>query len=395
MKALLQETRGPIKTVQMEPRNDLALLQYTGGTTGIPKGAMLTHYNLIVNTEQVRAWEALQPGEIHLAVLPLFHIFGMTMAMNSPISMKSTMIMLPDPRDIPSIIEAIERYCPAIFCAVPTMYISIINTPDIEKHNLRSLKLCISGGSALPLEVQRKFEAQTGGRLIEGFGLTETSPVTHMNPLDDPQKNRPGCIGIPVSDTQAKIVDLETGEHDLPSGEAGELVIRGPQVMLGYWHNPDDNRVAVRGGWFHTGDIATMDVDGYFRIIDRKKDMIDVSGYKVWPREVEEILFEHPAVREAAVVGMPDERSGEVVKAFVVLKKGSEGKVTAEELSKFCKDRIASFKAPKFIEFKDALPKTAVGKVLRRELNGRQSKGLQMASESRGRRERPNSKVMR
>ena len=380
MKALLAETQGQPKPVPIEPRKDLALLQYTGGTTGIPKGAMLTHYNLIVNTEQVRWWGTLHPGDVHLSVLPLFHIFGMTVAMNSPVYMKSTMVMLPDPRDIPGVLKAIEKYRPSIFCGVPTMYIALINTPGIEKHNLRSIKLCISGASALPLEVQRKFEALTGGRLVEGYGLTETSPVTHTNPLDDPQKNRPGSIGIPVSDTQAKVVDLETGEHDLPPGEPGELVIQGPQVMMGYWNKPDDTKVALRGGWFHTGDIATMDPDGYFRIVDRKKDMIDVSGFKVWPREVEETLFEHPAVQEAAVVGIPDERSGEAVKAFVVLKKGSEGQVTAEELTKFCKDRIASFKAPKFFEFKNELPKTAVGKVLRRELKKEQRKELQVAS---------------
>ena len=202
--------------------------------------------------------------------------------------------------------------------------------------------------------------------------MTETSPVTHVNPLDDPQKNRPGTIGIPFPDTEAKIVDVETGEHDLSPGEAGELVIRAPQVMMGYWNKPDDNKVSLRGGWFHTGDIATMDTDGYFRIVDRKKDMIDVSGFKVWPREVEEILFEHPAVQEAAVVGIPDERSGEAVKAYIVLKKENEGKVTAEEISKFCKEKIAAFKAPKSVEFRKELPKTAVGKVLRRELRTEQ-----------------------
>jgi len=383
MKALLAETREAPKPVQIEPKTDLALLQYTGGTTGIPKGAMLTHYNLVVNTEQVRTWGVLHPGDIHLSVLPLFHIFGMTVTMSSPIYMRSTMVMLPDPRDIPGVIKAIEKYRPAIFCGVPTMYIALINTPAIEKHNLRSIRLCISGASALPLEVQRKFEALTGGRLVEGYGLTETSPVTHVNPLDEPQKNRPGSIGIPVSDTEAKVVDLESGEHDLPPGKAGELVIRGPQVMMGYWNKPEDNKVAIRGGWFHTGDIATMQPDGYFNIVDRKKDMIDVSGFKVWPREVEETLFEHPAVQEAAVIGIPDARSGEAVKAFVVLKKGSEGKVTGEELSKFCKEKIASFKAPKFVEFKTELPKTAVGKVLRRELKQQQQqqqKELQVAS---------------
>jgi len=380
MKVLLDQTKGPPETVQIEPIKDLALLQYTGGTTGIPKGAMLTHYNLVANTQQVRTWGALHSDDIHLSVLPLFHIYGMTMTMNSPVYMRSTMLMLPDPRDIPTVIKTIEKYRPTIFCGVPTMYIALINTPGIEKHNLRSIRLCISGASALPAEVQRKFETLTGGRLVEGYGLTETSPVTHCNPLDDPKKNRSGSIGIPVSDTEAKIVDLENGEHDISTDKAGELVLRGPQVMMGYWNKPEDNKVSLRDGWFHTGDIATMAPDGYFSIVDRKKDMIDVSGFKVWPREVEETLFEHPAVQEAAVVGIPDARSGEAVKAFVVLKKGNEGKVTAEEISKFCKERIASFKAPRFVEFRDELPKTAVGKVLRRELKKEQEKQLQVAS---------------
>jgi long-chain acyl-CoA synthetase len=369
MKRLVTNSGGHPKPVTIQPKEDPALLQYTGGTTGIPKGAMLTHYNLVVNTEQVAAWGELRPSEdVHLSVLPFFHIFGMTVAMNSPIYTKSTMILLPDPRDISGVIKAIEKYRPTIFCGVPTMYIALINQPDIQKHNMRSVRLCISGASALPVEVQRQFEALTGGRLVEGYGLTETSPVTHVNPLDDPSKNRPGSIGIPVSDTEAKIVDLETGEHDLPPNEPGELVIRGPQVMMGYWNKPEENRLALRGGWFYTGDIASMEPDGYFRIVDRKKDMIDVSGYKVWPREVEERLFEHPAVQEAAVVGIPDARSGEAVKAFVVLKKESEGKVTGEEISNFCKQKIASYKAPKIVEFRKELPKTPVGKVLRREL---------------------------
>jgi long-chain acyl-CoA synthetase len=368
MKGLLAKYRGGPKPVEVKAK-EVALLQYTGGTTGIPKGAMLTHYNLVVNMEQITEFAQLQPEkDIHLAVLPFFHIFGMTVAMNNPINLRSKMILVPDARDIPGVLKTIEKEKPTIFCGVPTLYVALINLPDIQKHDIRSVRLCISGASALPLEVQRKFEALTGGRLVEGYGLTETSPVTHVNPLDDPKKNRPGSIGIPISDTESKIVDLETGARDLPPGEAGELVIRGPQVMMGYWNKPDDNKVSLRGGWFYTGDIASMDPDGYFRIVDRKKDMIDVSGYKVWPREVEERLFEHPAIREAGVVGIPDARSGEAVKAYVVLKQGYEGKVTAEEISSFCKQKIASYKAPKVVEFKAELPKTVVGKVLRRQL---------------------------
>ena len=368
MKKLLAKYPGQPKPVEVKPK-DVALLQYTGGTTGIPKGAMLTHYNLVVNAEQVKQWGQLRPGvDVHLSALPFFHIFGMTTSLNSPVYTRSKMILVPDARDIPGIVKTIEKEKPTIFCGVPTLYIALINLPDIQKHNMRSVRLSISGASALPLEVQRKFEALTGGRLVEGYGLTETSPVTHCNPLDDPQKNHSGTIGIPISDTEAKVVDIDIGERDLPSGQAGELVIRGPQVMMGYWDKPEDNKISLRGGWFYTGDIASMDPDGYFRIVDRKKDMIDVSGYKVWPREVEERLFEHPAVREAAVVGIPDARSGEAVKAFVVLKEGYDGKVTADEITNFCKQKIASYKAPKVVEFKGELPKTVVGKVLRREL---------------------------
>lgn len=369
MKRLLAKYPGQPRPVEIDSKKDVALLQYTGGTTGIPKGAMLTHYNLVVNVVQCMEWGKLRPGaDVHLSALPFFHIFGMTTGMNSPIYTRSTMILVPDARDLSGILKTIEKDKPTIFCGVPTLYNGLINRPDIPKHNLRSVRLCISGASALPLEVQRKFEALTGGRLVEGYGLTETSPLTHCNPLDDPQKNRPGTIGLPVSDTEAKVVDIDTGERDLPAGEAGELVIRGPQVMIGYWNKPDENKMALRGGWFYTGDIASMDPDGYFRIVDRKKDMIDVSGFKVWPREVEERLYEHPAVREAGVVGIPDARSGEAVKAFVVLKQGYEGKVTADEISNFCKQKIASYKAPRVVEFREELPKTVVGKVLRREL---------------------------
>lgn len=249
------------------------------------------------------------------------------------------------------------------------MYIAVIGQPDIHKHNLRSIRACVSGASALPVEVQKRFEELTGGRLVEGYGLTETSPVTHVNPMDDPGKNRPGSIGIPIMDTDAKIVDLETAQ-DVSSGQVGELAVRGPQVMLGYWNKPDETKMVLHDGWFYTGDIATMDPDGYFRIVDRKKDMINVSGLKVWPREVEEVLYEHPAIQEAAIVGVPDAKSGETIKAFVVAKEEYEGKIAVEEIIRFCKERLASYKAPKIVEFRNELPKTPVGKVLRRELKG-------------------------
>jgi len=356
------------KPVAVNP-DDLAVLQYTGGTTGVPKGAMISHRNLVVNASQCEVELPIRWGvDVDVTVLPLFHIFGMTCAMNIAVLTGTTMLMIPDPRDTEGVLDAISKYKATVFCGVPTMYIALINRPDIEKYDLNTVRACISGAAPLPVEVQRKFEQLTGGRLVEGYGLTETSPVTHVNPLDDPKKNRPGSIGIPVPNTDAKIVDLETGTKDLKPNEVGELVIKGPQVMQGYWNKPDETKMALRAGWLYTGDIAKMDEDGYFYIVDRKKDLIDVSGLKVWPREIEEILYEHPAVNEAAVVGVPDPYRGETVKAYVTLKPGYERKVVEEEIIKFCKDRIATYKAPRSVEFRDSLPKTLVGKILRRKL---------------------------
>jgi long-chain acyl-CoA synthetase len=356
------------KPVAVNP-DDLALLQYTGGTTGIPKGAMITHRNLIANAAQCEVVLPIRRGiDINVAALPLFHIFGMTCAMNAPILTGTTMLMIPDPRDPKAILSAINKHNATIFCSVPTMYVALINRPDIKKYDISTVRACLSGAAPLPVEVQKKFEQITGGRLVEGYGLTESSPVTHVNPLDDPKKNRPGSIGIPVPDTDAKIVDIETGSKDLKPNEVGELVIKGPQVMRGYWNKPDETKMTLKAGWLYTGDIAKIDDDGYFYIVDRKKDMIDVSGLKVWPREVEEVLYEHPAVNEAAVVGVSDAYRGETVKAYVSLKPEYQGKVTEEAIIKFCKERIANYKAPRIVEFRESLPKTLVGKVLRRTL---------------------------
>ena len=356
------------KPVLVKP-DELALLQYTGGTTGVPKGAMITHRNLIVNAAQCEVELPMRRGiDVNVTALPLFHIFGMTCAMNAPVLTGTTMLMIPDPRDPKGILNTISKYKATTFCSVPTMYIALINTPDIKKYDLSTVRACMSGAAPLPVEIQKKFEQLTGGRLVEGYGLTESSPVSHVNPLDDPKKNRPGSIGIPVPDTEAKIVDLETGTKDLKPNEVGELVIKGPQVMQGYWNNPDETKNTLRGGWLYTGDIAKMDEDGYFYIVDRKKDMIDVSGLKVWPREVEEVLYEHPAVNEAAVVGVADAYRGETVKAYVTLKPGYQGKVTQEDIIKFCREKIATYKAPRSVEFRDSLPKTLVGKILRRTL---------------------------
>lgn len=365
---LMKKYEAKPKPVQVKP-DDLALLQYTGGTTGVPKGAMITHRNLVVNAQQIEVYIPIRRGVgVSIAALPLFHIFGMTCVMNVDILTGTTMVMIPDPRDTKSILGAISKQKATLFPGVPTMYVALINRPDIKKYDLSSVRACFSGAAPLPVEVQKKFEQLTGGRLVEGFGLTESSPVSHANPLDDPKKNRPGSIGIPLSDTDSKIVDLETGTKDLKPNEVGELVIKGPQVMQGYWNKPDETKMTLRNGWLYTGDIAKMDEDGYFYIVDRKKDMIDVSGLKVWPREVEEVLYEHPAVSEAAVLGIPDPYRVETIKAYVILKPGYEGKVTQEEIIKFCKEKIASYKAPRSVEFRTSLPKTLVGKVLRRTL---------------------------
>ena len=352
----------------IRPTRDVALLQYTGGTTGVPKGAMLTHYNLVANATQFSAWMGMKAGEVHLAALPLFHIYGMTATMNAPILTCGSIALIPDPRDIDAILQTIDTLKPTVFCGVPATYLAITNRIDMNKDRLRSIRVCVSGASSLPLQLQQRFEELTDGRLVEGYGLTEASPVTHVNPLDSPEKNRTSSIGIPVSDTDSKIVDAETGEHAQPAGIAGELVIRGPQVMIGYWRNDQETKMVLREGWLYSGDIATMDSDGYFHIVDRKKDMINVSGMKVWPREVEEVLYEHPAIREAAVVATPDPTSGEAVKAFVVLKDGYKVKVTCAEIIEFCKERLANYKAPRIIVFREVLPKSAVGKVLRKEL---------------------------
>ena len=369
LKTLLAQCTGRITDVEIDPRKDIALLQYTGGTTGTPKAAMLTHFNMVVNAAQIAAWAYMKAGkEVHLAALPLCHIYGMTATMNAPIYMRSTIVLIPDPRDVKTVLEATDKYRPTFFCGVPAMYIALINLPNIKDHDLRSIRACISGASSLPVKVQEMFEELTGGRLVEGYGLTEAGPVTHINPMDDRNNNRTGSIGLPISDTDAKIVDSETGTQELPPETPGELVVRGPQVMIGYWNNPEETDMVLCDGWLYTGDIAIMDPDGYFRIVDRKKDMINVSGLKVWPNEVEQILFEHPAVKEASVVGVPDSESGEAVKAYLVLKDEYRGKVEPAEFKKFCKDRISPYKAPKIVEFRPELPKTPVGKVLRREL---------------------------
>jgi len=350
----------------VEP-DDPAVLQYTGGTTGEPKGAVLTHRNLVANTRQALAAMApLNPRrgeEVVLTVLPLFHVYGMTAAMNVAVALAAKQVVLPR-FDAGEVMAAIARHRVTFFPGAPTMYVAVNNHPDVEKADLGSVKGCISGSAPLPPEVQRRFEALTGAVLVEGYGLSEAAPITHVNPMAG--ERRPGKIGLPVPDTVAAVVDAETGTRELRPGEVGELVVRGPQVMKGYWNRPRETAEALRGGWLHTGDLAVMDEDGYFAVVDRKKDIIIAGGFNIYPREVEDVIFEHPAVREAAVVGIPDSYRGETVKAFVVLKEHET--LTADELIAFLRQHLAAYKVPRQVEFRDQLPKTMVGKALRRVL---------------------------
>ncbi|MEM2119845.1 MAG: long-chain fatty acid--CoA ligase [Archaeoglobaceae archaeon] len=350
----------------INPKEDVAVFLYTGGTTGVPKAVMSTHYNLVANTYQVLEWlpDKNPESDVYIGVLPYFHSYGMTTSLNAPIAFGATIVLVPDPRDIKTILKFIDKYKVSIFCGVPTMYAAVLNFPERKKYNISSIRACISGAAPLPLELKRNFESATGGKLVEGYGLSETSPVTHANPLYG--LNKEGSIGIPMPDTLAVVVDDEG--NILPPGQVGELAIYGPQVMKGYWKMESETAKVLVNGWLLTGDMAKMDEDGYFYIVDRKKDLIIAGGYNIYPREVEEVLYEHPAVLEAAVIGVPDPYRGETVKAFIALKPEYKGKVSEEEIIKFCKERLAAYKVPKIIEFRDELPKTLVGKILRRAL---------------------------
>ncbi len=355
-------------TIEIDPAKDIAVYQFTGGTTGLPKAAMLTHDNLKANCEQCSVWMewmAERGKESFVAALPLQHIFGQTISMNLAISWGSKIVLVPNARDIKHLLELIDKQKPTFFPIVSTLAISIYSHPDAKKYDVTSLKLSIAGAMALPPEVTRKYEEATDSIIIEGFGLSESSPVTHANPLDK-DKRKIGSIGLPFPSTDSKIVDLEDKSKDLPIGEIGELAVKGPQIMLGYHNRPEETADVLKDGWLFTGDIAKMDEEGWTYIVDRKKDMINASGYKVWPNEVEEVLFEHPKIREAAVIGIPDETRGETVKAFIVLEPGQTA--TIDELRAFAKDKMAVYKVPTEIQFVDDLPKTQVGKILRREL---------------------------
>ncbi|AWI13053.1 long-chain-fatty-acid--CoA ligase [Caldibacillus thermoamylovorans] len=353
----------PIMNINFE--EDLAMLQYTGGTTGFPKGVMLTHKNLIANTKMCQAWlyKCREGEEIVLGALPFFHVYGMTTVMILSILQASKMVLIPKP-DPEVLLKTIQSQRPTMFPGAPTMYIGMLNHPELSKYDLSSIDSCISGSAPLPVEVQERFERLTGGKLVEGYGLTESSPVTHANLLWDGERVK-GSIGLPWPDTLAEIRSVETGEP-LPVGEIGELVVKGPQVMKGYWNRPEETQEVLKDGWLHTGDMGYMDEEGYFYIVDRKKDMIIASGYNIYPREIEEVLYEHPAVKEVVVAGVPDPYRGETVKAYIVLKEGTT--VTEDELNKFARKNLAAYKVPRKYEFRDELPKTTVGKILRRQL---------------------------
>ncbi|MDG6924373.1 MAG: long-chain fatty acid--CoA ligase [Nitrososphaerota archaeon] len=363
---LSKQSKSEPSRVITNPVEDIAVLQYTGGTTGVSKGAMLTHYNLLSNTIMLEDWTSAGPGDRVLAVIPFFHIYGLTVAMNSAVNVGEEMVLQAQ-FHVKDVLEAISKHGIAVFPGVATMYIALLNYPDLSKYSIGTIRKCVSGAAPLPVEVRKKFNEITGGKLVEGYGLTEASPVTHCNPIADDAVVKDGSIGVPLPDTDAKIVDAETGLKDLAVGEEGELAIKGPQVMKGYWKRPDETEAVFRNGWLLTGDIAKMDSDGYFYIVDRKKDLIDASGFKVWPKEVEEVLYKHPDIKEAAVVGVKDSYRGETVKAFVVLKDRNKNP-GVEAIQSYCRSEIAPYKVPKQIEFRDDLPKTLVGKVLRRKL---------------------------
>lgn len=354
--------------------DDIALFQYSGGTTGLSKAAIATHSNLVANTLQMRAWfhMARDGQEITLMAIPLFHVYGMVAGMGLALAIGATLVMVPNPRDLPDVLENASKFKPTIFPAVPALFNAINNHPDVKagKYNLSSLKACISGSAPLLLETKQTFEKLTGATVVEGFGLSEAPTATHCNPFIG--ANKPGSIGMPLPDVEVKIVSLEDGKTEMPMGQEGEMVIRGPQVFKGYWNMPTETANTLRdlgdggGPWLFTGDIAKMDEDGYFYIVDRKKELIKPGGFQVWPREVEEVLIQHPAILEVGVAGVPDAHAGEAVKAWVVYKPGL--KATDDELRAFCKERLTGYKVPKFFEVRDALPRTTVGKVLRREL---------------------------
>ncbi|ETR72508.1 MAG: Long-chain-fatty-acid--CoA ligase [Candidatus Magnetoglobus multicellularis str. Araruama] len=363
-KELLAQYEPDTSNVQLN-NDDVVMYQYTGGTTGVSKGVMLTHGNITKQLQQASIWfPELEDGkEVVLGALPFFHVFGLTTVMNFSICKGWTNILIPKPQ-ADQLLDTIHNYRPTFTPLVPTMFINMLNHPDIKKTDMTSIKACFSGSAPLAVDIIHEFEKMTGAVIIEGFGMTESSPVTHMNPFDGIRKV--GSVGIPIPETECRIVDLETGEKDTLVGQPGELIVKGPQVMKGYKNRPDETAKTLRDGWLYTGDIATMDEDGYFYIVDRKKDMIISGGFNVYPRDIDEAIYEHPKVQEACSIGIPHSTRGEAVKVFVVLKENETA--TENEIIDFCKPKLAKYKWPVEVEFRKELPKTNVGKILRKDL---------------------------
>jgi long-chain acyl-CoA synthetase len=361
--ALIEGGRHPLKPVDIG-HDDLAFLQYTGGTTGVSKGAMLTHRNIIANLQQAHAWikASLRDDELIVTALPLYHIFALTANCLTFFKIGATNLLITNPRDIPGFVKEIGKYPFSTITGVNTLFNAMINNPDFAKIDLSRLHLTLGGGMAVQRAVAERWKQITGVTLIEAYGLTETSPAATMNPLDMPEYN--GCIGLPISSTEVTIRD-DDGK-DLPMGEPGELCIRGPQVMKGYWNRPDETaKVIMTDGYLRTGDVAIMDANGYFKIVDRKKDMILVSGFNVYPNEIEDVLAMHPGVLESAAVGVPDDKTGEAIKIFVVKK---DPELTEASIIEHCRSHLTGYKIPRHIAFRSELPKTNVGKILRRQL---------------------------
>ncbi|MGZ4138266.1 MAG: long-chain-fatty-acid--CoA ligase [Actinomycetota bacterium] len=373
-KDVMRAAKGGVAQTPIDPKEDLAQLQYTGGTTGLSKGVMLTHFNVVSNCEQLRSWFTdAQPGkETILAALPLFHSYAQAVCMNLGLMVGAKIVLEPNPRDLVAVLHTINRTKPTLLPGVPTLYANLLAHPKLGDTDMRSIRQCLSAAAPLPGEVQEQWEKVTGGRLVEGYGLSEASPFTHANPLFG--KRKIGTIGLPAPETDCKLVDVDDPTKEIAAPGPGELCLKGPQVMQGYWNHPEETAETIRDGWLHTGDIAEVDDEGYFKIVDRKKDMIIVGGFNVYQRDVEEVLYSHPKVLECAVIGKPNARASETVKAFIVLKPGQS--MTAEEIEKYCREKLTAYKVPKEFEFVADLPKTMVGKVLRRALVEEERKKL-------------------
>jgi len=378
---LLTKYKGaPRPKLEINP-DDTALFQYSGGTTGVSKAAVAMHRNVVANTLQIKSWVVgLEEGkEVVLMAIPLFHVYGMVAGLSFGMAAGSTLVMVPNPRDLNDVLQNISKYKATIFPGVPALYNGINNHPDVKagKYDLSSIKVCISGSAALMRETKEQFEKLTGGKVFEAYGLSEAPTGTHGNPMLG--ENKTGSIGMPLPNMECRIVSLDDGETDMPQGEIGELLLNGPQVMKGYHNMPTETANSLRKDkdgktWLYTGDIVRMDEDGYFYIVDRKKELIKPGGFQVWPREVEEAISAHPKVLEVGVGGIPDPNRGETVKAWVVLKPGET--LTEDELKTFCKVSLAPYKIPTHIEFRSELPKTTVGKILRRELIRQHKEGV-------------------